>query len=113
MLKMEDWFKPLIIMQMRALTQFIGTVKKIAAIMKSLMDRICTIYRLLQANINLKIYKLATEMKIILASQSPRRKQILERLGIPFEIIVPNVDESQFQYGYSPEEYAVVSKVEM
>ncbi len=45
-------------------------------------------------------------MKLILASQSPRRKQLLERLGIPFGIIVPNVDESQFQYGNSPEEYA-------
>lgn len=32
--------------------------------------------------------------KIVLASQSPRRKQILEWAEIPFEIIVPNADES-------------------
>ncbi len=45
-------------------------------------------------------------MNLILASQSPRRKQLLERLNIPFGIIVPNVDESQFQFENSPEEYA-------
>lgn len=32
--------------------------------------------------------------KIILASQSPRRKQILEWAEIPFEVIVPDADES-------------------
>ena len=31
--------------------------------------------------------------KLILASQSPRRKQILEMLNIPFEIIVADIDE--------------------
>ena len=36
-------------------------------------------------------------MKIILASQSPRRKELLERMGIQdFETISPNVDESAF-----------------
>lgn len=33
-------------------------------------------------------------MSIILASQSPRRKQLLEWAEIPFEIIVKNTDES-------------------
>jgi septum formation protein len=33
-------------------------------------------------------------MKIILASQSPRRKQLLEWAEIPFEIIVKETDES-------------------
>jgi septum formation protein len=32
--------------------------------------------------------------RVILASQSPRRKQLLEGLGISFEVIVTDVDES-------------------
>ena len=32
--------------------------------------------------------------KIILASGSPRRKQLLELAGIPFEVVVSNIDES-------------------
>ena len=33
-------------------------------------------------------------MKIILASQSPRRKTILDGLGMQFEVIVPECDET-------------------
>ena len=33
-------------------------------------------------------------MKIILASSSPFRRELLERLKIPFEVIAPEVDES-------------------
>ena len=33
-------------------------------------------------------------MKIILASKSPRRKEILEKMGVEFEIDVADVDES-------------------
>ncbi|SKB57412.1 septum formation protein [Parapedobacter luteus] len=33
-------------------------------------------------------------MNIILASQSPRRKELLSLMGIPFEVIVKSVDES-------------------
>ncbi|MBL0270580.1 MAG: septum formation protein Maf [Chitinophagaceae bacterium] len=43
---------------------------------------------------------------IILASQSPRRKQLLEWAEIPFEIIVKETDE-HFPPGISPEEVAV------
>jgi septum formation protein len=33
-------------------------------------------------------------MKLILASSSPYRRDLLQRLGIPFEIIAPDVDET-------------------
>jgi septum formation protein len=44
--------------------------------------------------------------KIILASQSPRRKQLLEWAEIPFDIIVADTDESYPEH-LSPEEIAV------
>jgi septum formation protein len=44
--------------------------------------------------------------KIILASQSPRRKQLLEWAEIPFEIIVKETDE-RYPPGIQPEEIAV------
>ena len=44
--------------------------------------------------------------KIILASQSPRRKQLLEWAEIPFEIVVKETDE-RFPPGMSPEEVAI------
>ena len=34
--------------------------------------------------------------RIILASGSPRRRELLERVGIPHEVIVSNVDETTF-----------------
>lgn len=43
---------------------------------------------------------------IILASQSPRRKQLLEWAEIPFEIVVKETDE-RFPPGLTPEEIAV------
>ena len=45
-------------------------------------------------------------MKLILASQSPRRKTILSRLDIPFKIIVSNIDESIFTDIENPTDYA-------
>ncbi len=33
---------------------------------------------------------------IILASSSPRRQEILKSLGIPFQVVLPNVDESAY-----------------
>ena len=32
-------------------------------------------------------------MDIVLASQSPRRRELLERLGLPFRTLVPDIDE--------------------
>lgn len=43
-------------------------------------------------------------MKIILGSASPRRKEILKSLGLEFEIIHPEIDESA-DADESPEEY--------
>jgi len=45
-------------------------------------------------------------MKLILASQSSRRKQILSRLKIPFAVIVSDVDESIFTCDGNPADYA-------
>ncbi|MBI3137006.1 MAG: septum formation protein Maf [Sphingobacteriales bacterium] len=44
--------------------------------------------------------------KIILASRSPRRKQLLEWAEVPFEVVVRETDE-HFPPGLSPEEAAV------
>ena len=43
-------------------------------------------------------------MHIILASGSPRRKELLSHLGIDFDIVVPDIDE-QILAGESPEEF--------
>ena len=39
-------------------------------------------------------------MKVILASKSPRRKELMDLLGIDYEIIVSNADET-FEEGLS------------
>jgi septum formation protein len=44
--------------------------------------------------------------KIILASQSPRRKQLLEWAEVPFEVVVSETDE-RFPPGLHPEEVAI------
>lgn len=43
--------------------------------------------------------------KIILASSSPRRKELLEQIGLRFDIIPSGIDE-QIESGISPEQYA-------
>ena len=43
---------------------------------------------------------------LVLASQSPRRKELLEILDIPFSIVVPAIDESP-RNGEVPEDYVV------
>jgi septum formation protein len=45
-------------------------------------------------------------MKLILASSSPYRRELLERLQLPFAVVVPNVDESPLS-GERPEETAL------
>ena len=48
--------------------------------------------------------------KVILASQSPRRKELLGLLGIPFEIQVSQADESMDPNGDPAEQVANVSR---
>jgi septum formation protein len=43
---------------------------------------------------------------LVLASQSPRRKELLEILGIPFSIVTPQTDETP-QRGETPDRYVV------
>jgi septum formation protein len=45
-------------------------------------------------------------MKLILASGSPRRREILKEMGRPFEVILPHVEENHPPH-LSPEESAV------
>jgi len=47
-----------------------------------------------------------TRKPLILASGSPRRRELLARLSIDFEVIVPQVDETG-QAGESPEAYVL------
>lgn len=45
-------------------------------------------------------------MRIILASASPRRKQLLEQMGLKFDVIVSNIEEESPQ-GLAPEEISM------
>ena len=46
-------------------------------------------------------------MRMILASSSPRRHKLLRRLNYPFDIILPNVDESILMPDSNPEQYCI------
>lgn len=49
--------------------------------------------------------KAASESRVILASSSPRRRQLLELIGIRHDVIPADIDESQV-VGELPEQYA-------
>lgn len=40
--------------------------------------------------------------QIVLASSSPRRSSLLRQIGITFEIVPPDVDESRYSFGGDP-----------
>ena len=46
----------------------------------------------------------AAAPKLVLASQSPRRAELLTQMGLPFEVVVADIDESR-QAGESPHAY--------
>lgn len=45
-------------------------------------------------------------MQILLSSGSPRRKELLSFLGIPFKVVVPNISEAQYT-GESPRSFCL------
>lgn len=45
--------------------------------------------------------------KIWLASQSPRRKQLLSGLGLDFQVVVPDIDEENYPLDLLPEKVPV------
>jgi len=47
-------------------------------------------------------------LEIILASSSPRRRQLLESLGISFKIVPANFDEESISFDGDPEEYVTI-----
>jgi len=47
-----------------------------------------------------------SEANLILASGSPRRRQMLEELGVDFSVHVTNTDESRKQ-GEAPEDFVI------
>lgn len=49
-------------------------------------------------------------MKLILASQSPRRQELLQRLGIPFRVQVADIDETMDPASLPEQEVARVSR---
>jgi len=49
-------------------------------------------------------------MRVILASASPRRRELLSLLGIAFEVIAPSVDETHLQGEHPPEFCARLSR---
>ena len=44
-------------------------------------------------------------MKIILASNSPRRKELLKKVNLNFDVVVSNIEEDE-NYNLTPQEYA-------
>ena len=55
--------------------------------------------------------KLSTinSLKIVLASKSPRRRQILDQIGLHFEVIVSDFEEDLDKTAYTPENYVLLN----
>jgi septum formation protein len=46
-------------------------------------------------------------MTVILASGSPRRRELMERLGLPYQVVVSDVPERDARFGEDASDYAV------
>jgi hypothetical protein len=42
-------------------------------------------------------------MRLVLASQSPRRAELLDQMALNFEVVVPDIDESQISGEIAPD----------
>ncbi|MBN2365776.1 MAG: Maf family protein, partial [Calditrichaeota bacterium] len=51
------------------------------------------------------------EKKVVLATQSPRRIELLRSVGLDFEIYPPRIEEKQLA-GYTPVEYVRHNAIE-
>lgn len=48
------------------------------------------------------------DRKLILASQSPRRRELLQMLHLPFDVLLPEFDEEGFDETHPPAEYCCI-----
>jgi len=64
-------------------------------------------YRCIAGKVPEKNFEMGNMKKLILASRSPRRKALLEQIGVKFMVIPPDLDES-IDGDISPDEYVKV-----
>lgn len=55
------------------------------------------------------LFRLKDGLELVLASASPRRRQFLEELGLPFGIFVPRCDEPRPQQGEDAQAYVLAT----
>ncbi len=53
------------------------------------------------------VKRLFENRRVVLASRSPRRKQLLQQVGLEFDIDVPDIDEEAFGRGLPPDQVAL------
>ncbi|CAK9069791.1 unnamed protein product [Durusdinium trenchii] len=61
------------------------------------------------AGILLEVQRLKERCRIVLASSSPRRHEILSLLGVPFEVVTPKFAEDLDKSKYTPPEYVMAN----
>ncbi|CAJ1423037.1 unnamed protein product [Effrenium voratum] len=61
------------------------------------------------AGILLEVQRLRERCRIVLASSSPRRREILSLLGLPFDMVTPKFAEDLDKSKYTPREYVMAN----